>query len=354
MKIIIDIGHPAHVHYFRNFIKIMEDKGHSFLIIAKDRNITYELLDHYKIPFIKRKDYPSSLLGKLLNIPITDLFVIKHAKKFKPDIMIGFSGTHIAHAGKVLNIPSIVIDDTEHATLAHWSYKPFASVILTPRCFYKELGSKQIYFDSYTEYFYLHPNYFEPNPKVLSLLNINEDEDFAIVRFVAWNASHDVNENGLSNNDKIDLIKYLSAKMKVFISSEGDMPLELQKNQFSIPSEYMHDALSYARLYVGEGGTTASESAIIGTPAIYMNNLSMGYINDEKEAGLLYQTAEINKIKEYIETVVSIGKKGFTQKRDNLLKDKIDPTAFLIWFVENYPRSVQTMKNNSDYQYRFK
>jgi len=27
MKILIDIGHPAHVHYFRNFIKMMESNG---------------------------------------------------------------------------------------------------------------------------------------------------------------------------------------------------------------------------------------------------------------------------------------------------------------------------------------
>jgi predicted glycosyltransferase len=46
MKILIDIGHPAHVHYFRNFIKLMEQKGHSFLIIAKNHNITYKLLRH--------------------------------------------------------------------------------------------------------------------------------------------------------------------------------------------------------------------------------------------------------------------------------------------------------------------
>lgn len=354
MKILIDIGHPAHVHYFKNFIKIMEQKGHVFFIIAKNRNITYELLEHYEIPYVKRRDYPSSLIGKLLNIPITDLFVIKHARKFEPNIMMGFSGTHIAHAGKVLNIPSIVIDDTEHATLAHWSYMPFASVILTPKCFYKDLGHKQIYFDSYTELFYLHSKYFEPNAVVLELLNLKKNEEFAIVRFVAWNASHDVNEDGLSNENKIDLINYLSSKMKVFISSEGEMPTKLQKYQFNIPSEYMHDALYYAKLYVGEGGTTASEAAVIGTPAIYMNNLSMGYITDEKNAGLLYQTNDLYETIRHIDTIISIGKDGFEQKTDNLLKNKINPTEFLIWFVENYPESSKIMKDNPDYQYRFK
>jgi hypothetical protein len=42
------------------------------------------------------------------------------------------------------------------------------------------------------------------------------------------------------------------------------------------------------------------------------------------------------------------------EKRNTMLKDKIDYTAFLIWFIENYPKSASIMKENPDYQYRFK
>ena len=37
-----------------------------------------------------------------------------------------------------------------------------------------------------------------------------------------------------------------------------------------------------------------------------------------------------------------------------MLKEKIDVTDFMIWFIENYPKSVQTMKVNPDYQYKFR
>ena len=43
-----------------------------------------------------------------------------------------------------------------------------------------------------------------------------------------------------------------------------------------------------------------------------------------------------------------------TKKRQNMLNDKIDVTAFMVWFVENYPESEKTIKKNPDYQYRFK
>ena len=45
MKILIDTGHPVHVHYFRNFIKIMEKKGHEFIVIFRNKEIEHYLLN---------------------------------------------------------------------------------------------------------------------------------------------------------------------------------------------------------------------------------------------------------------------------------------------------------------------
>ena len=49
------------------------------------------------------------------------------------------------------------------------------------------------------------------------------------------------------------------------------------------------------------------------------------------------------------------GKNFFTKELDQaLLDDKIDVTSFLVWFVENYPKSFQLMNENPDYQLKFK
>ena len=58
MKIHIDINHPAHVHYFKNFIKIMEEKGHSFVVTNRDSKIINQLLDAYGIQHIIRNRRP--------------------------------------------------------------------------------------------------------------------------------------------------------------------------------------------------------------------------------------------------------------------------------------------------------
>ena len=355
MKILIDIGHPAHVHYFKHFIRIMKGKGHEFLIVARDKEITHELCNCYDLPYLSRGSGGKSLLGKLFYIPKADLFIYRQAKKFKPDILLSFSSTYAAHVSKLIGKPHITLDDTEHAKFELLMYPPFTDTILNPSCFTKDLGVKQIFFNSYTELLYLHSNNFNPNKKVLELLNIKENEEYAIVRFVSWNASHDVAEAGLSNSNKIELVQSLSKKLKVFVSSEGNMPKEIEKYQFSLPSELMHDALAFARLYVGEGGTTASEAAILGTPAVYINNLSMGYIEDEKKAGLLFQTTNNEEIGKYIDFIlVANTKRTFKDKAIEFTKMKINPTDFLVWFIENYPESIKIIKENPDYQYKFK
>ena len=44
----------------------------------------------------------------------------------------------------------------------------------------------------------------------------------------------------------------------------------------------------------------------------------------------------------------------FEERRQTMLRDSIDVTAFFVWLIENYPESVGIMKENPDYQYRFR
>jgi predicted glycosyltransferase len=361
MKILIDIGHPAHVHYFRNFIKIMEKNGHKFLIIAKNRSIVPYLLKYYNIPFILRKNYPKNIFGKFFQIIFTDLFVIKEVKKFKADLLLGFSGTHVSHAGVILNIPSIIFDDTDNANLAHASYKNFASSILTPTCFKKKFGKKQIYFNSFMELCYLHPKYYKPDSSILNLIGIKKDEKYVIIRFVSWNSNHDLGHKGISQKNKLKIVKEFSKYARVFISSEKNLPKELKKYEIKFPPEKIHDALAYSNLLFGESATMASECACLGVPSIYHDSIGRGYTEEEeKKYGLVFNFSETNKdqdlsIKKGIDILNDKNStKNYKKKRNKILDDKIDVTAFMIWFVENYPKSKKLMNENPNYQLKFK
>ncbi len=359
MKILIDIGHPAHVHYFRNFIKLMQHKGHEFFVSARERSIIHYLLNYYKIAYYNRGRGRNGVLGKLLYMILVDVRLLLKSFSFKPDVYISFASPYTAQVSWLFKKPHIVLDDTEHARFGHLLYKPFSKTFLNPLCFKKDFGVRQIRFNGYSELFYLHPNYYSPDNSIFQLLNLQSNDKYVLLRFVSWEASHDIGHSGLDISTKKQLVNLFSNKgFKVFISSESE-----NNNSFfdpyliKIPPERMHDVLNYCELFVAESGTMASEAAILGTPVVYVNSLPlMGYLEEEQNAGILFHFSSSEGVIEKINELLSSPnlKESFQLCRQKILADKIDPTAFLAWFVENYPESVKIMKDEPDYQLRFK
>lgn len=357
MKILIDINHPAHVHYFRNFFKIMKSKNHSLIVTSRNKEIAFKLLEHYEIPFISRGDGSNSFLGKFFYLLNADLKLYKIGRKFKPDLLLSFLHPYPAHVAKLLGVPHITFSDTEHANLHHKLTVPYTTLILTPSVYTKNLGEKQVKFDGYMELCYLHPNYFTPNSEIFRYLNISSNEKFAILRFVSWTAIHDFGYKGFSMEQKISIVNEIKKYCRVFISCEGEFPEELKQYRIKIPPHLMHDALNYATLYVGEGATMASEAAILGTPAIYINPLVLSYCEEEeKKYNLLSHFPQFEGIIEKINSLLTDEnlKETFKLRQAKLLNDKIDVTSFMVWFIENYPNSYEELKRNPDYQLKFK
>ncbi|MFZ2865491.1 MAG: DUF354 domain-containing protein [Ignavibacteriaceae bacterium] len=357
MKILIDIGHPAHIHYFRNFISIMMSKGHEFLITSRDKEVTFELLSAYKLSYISRGKGRKNIIGKMIYLFQGVYTIYKASKKFNPDLFVSFGSPYAAQASSLIKKPHVVFDDTEHSKFEQLMYKPFSKSIITPEVFFKDMGVKQIRFNSYMELCYLHPKYFYPKQEIFKQLNININTKYVILRFISWDANHDIGEKGLSYEYKIKLINELNKKYRVFISSEGILPKYFIKFKLNIKPEYLHSVLFYAQLYIGEGSTTAAECSILGTPSIYVNSLFVSYCAElEEKYGLLYIFNKEKGVLEKARELLSMPnlKDEWHKRRMKMLSEKIDVTAFMVWFIENYPQSVKIMKENPAYQYRFK
>lgn len=342
MRIFIDIGHPAHVHYFRNFIKIMESKGHKFFITARDKEMTHYLLNHYNIKFVSRGKGGKGTLGKIFNIIKTDYYMYKLSKRFDPNIFLSFGSLYTAHVSKLLRKYHIAFDDTEHAKYEHMLYVPFTDEIYTPKWFFKNFGTKHKKFNGLMELTYLHPKYFQPNESILDTLNLSTNEPFVIIRFVSWNASHDIGESGLTKKMKYKLVKELSFYAKVFISSEGDIPTDLNQYSINIPPEKMHDVLAFASLYIGESPTMTTESALLGTPAICISSwaCNCGNFRWLKKYDLIY-CFEPNNENYALDKAISIlkdnrSKMDWLENKNKYLNHVIDVNKFIINKVENY------------------
>ena len=338
MKVFVDINHPAHVHFFKNLVWDMHDRGHDFFISSRDKEVALDLLDAYDIEYFNRGRGYSGVVGKSWGILDIDYKLYRHAKKFKPDVFLGLHNTYTAHLGKLMGKPSITFTDTEHARLANFMTFPFTDVICTPTCFMKDLGGKHVKYEGYHELAYLHPDRFKPDQSVLDDVGVGVNEKFFILRFVSWGASHDRGQSGFGLDEGKHLIEGLSDYGRVFVISEDRRP-DLDEYRLDIAPERIHDLLHYATMYIGEGATMASEAACLGTPAVYVNTLTLGYLEEqEKRYGLTYNfrksNAAIKKVFELLEK--NNLKSEWRNKRDKMLADKVDVTSWMVEFIEKY------------------
>jgi len=360
MRIICDAGHPAHIHLFKNALWQLERNGHRFLITTRDKEVTLDLLRKYGMEHVSFGRRYTDILGKAYGMFKFNSKMLSVARRFSADLFISHGSMYAAHAASLLNRPHISTEDTGNMEQI-WLYKPFTKAILTSKCFDRDLGINQVRYDGYHELAYLHPKYYKPNTDVLNMLGMRAGERYVILRFVSWRASHDLAHHGISAQNKIRAAREFSRYARVLISSETPLENELRKYQMTLKPEFMHDAIYYSSLLYGESGTMASESAVLGTPAIFLDDVGRYYTAEqEKKYGLVFNYSESlvdqdRSIEKGVELLKKVDlKKDFIARRNNMLSDKIDVTAFLGWFVENYPFSHDIMRKNPEYQLRFK
>ncbi|KYC45398.1 MAG: hypothetical protein APG12_01154 [Candidatus Methanofastidiosum methylothiophilum] len=336
-KIIIDIGHPAHVHFFKNFIWEMEKRGHEILITARRKESAFELLNYYGFEFIDLGANKKGLFNKALGLVSNDIKLLKISRKFKPEILTGIGSPYIAQVSKLLGLKSVLFTDTEHASLINKLSVPFSTFVLTPSCFLKDLGSKQVRYDGYHELAYLHPNWFKEEKGFLKELGIKKNEKYFLLRSVSWQASHDVGYSGIKREDMKKIIELLNDKGRVFLSSEYQDSAFEEYTIKAHPAK-IHTLMAHSSLYFGEGATMASESAILGIPSLYISPLlgTMGNFEElEKKYGLIYSFKDAASAIPYLAQLIENDKiSEWKKKRERLLKDKIDVTSFMIDFFE--------------------
>ena len=365
------VGHPKHVHIRKNIINNLERDGHEVKIVARSKDITLYLLNIYGFKYeIVGKNY-KNIIKKAYGMFESDIKALKVAKKFKPDIL-AWGGPYLAHVSALIGKPHIDFTDTEHATLANWLSFPFTDVIITPSCYKGKINPKKhVTYNGYEELTYLHPKYFKPDTSVLDDLGLSKNDKFIIMRIISWEAAHDIRSRGFSRDFLEKAIKSLEKYGHVFITSERKLNKNLEKYKISIAPEKLHSALYYASLYFGEGGTTATESALLGTPSVHVEGVltRSGELKDVIQAqnigvrdelvnkyGLCYTFADqylaLNKALEILDD--NNAKRKQKEKLKRVLEEKIDVTAFMTDFIERYPESFYDYMSKREIEREFR
>ena len=360
MKIVFGLGHPAHFHLYKHIMQTLQQR-HNVEIYFSDKDILRKLLATTDLPYtsIAQPKINETILSKASKLIFSTKMLYHKLKDNKPDLFVGCL-SQLSWVSHMLGTKSIfnAEDDITYTFLQAFITYPFVDTILTSQVVKTgPFSYKQIGYAGYHKLAYLHPNWFTPDEAIKK--KYIHDSHYYLIRTVCQNAYHDVNAKGMDLITLKKTVAFLKNYGAVYISSEKKLPSEMQKYALSISEKDIHHILYYSDMLIGDSQSMTVESAMLGTPSIRLNNFAnkISILNElEHKYGLTYSISPKQKdnLIPLIEKIKSINKEEFRTRRFALLKDKIDVSAFLIWFIENYPKSIIEFKKNPSIQYQFR
>lgn len=364
MNVLVYLGHPAQYHFIKFTAKQLIEDGHQVKILIKTKDILEDLLkedgwQYVNIQAVSRKNTKWSILKASLQ---RTWRVLSIARSFGADLLIG-TDSSIAQAAWLLRKPAITTleDDVDVIyNLARLTF-PFTDSILVPEpCRVGKWEAKKIPYYGYMKLAYLHPNRFSPSRSVVERYGIQGN--YILIRLAKLVAHHDAGIKGLSINLVHRIInKVQDAGLSVYISSESELGPDLLPFQLHINHTDIHHVMAYASLLISDSQSMSVEAAMLGVPSIRFSDFA-GRISVLDELENKYSltfgikptdTVSLeNKIQELL--ALPDIKQECAKRRNRMLADKIDVTAFLTWYIEDYPNSREIIRNNPDYQLRFR
>lgn len=353
VRLLFDLLHPTHVHVFRNLIAELTARGHQVYVTMREKDVTRELLEQHQIPY-QRLSRQRSGLGLALEFVERGARLWRAVAEFEPDFLVGCMGPSIAPVGRLRRFsrgtlgrsqrrgrPRVVVFyDTEMAALTNSFVYPLADYVCTADCYQARVPGNHITYPSYQQLAYLHPRRFTPDPNVVKEVGIEPDSRYFLVRFVAYQSSHDLGVKSIPLSKKLELIHGLARHGRVLVSSEKPLPAELEPFALRLPASRLHHVLAFASLLVGESATMASEAACLGVTAVYISPHGRGYTDEqERRYGLVHNFTGVRFAADWAQAAVSLASDASVvararAARQRLLTDKMDLTAWMLRLLE--------------------
>ncbi|MEE2829058.1 MAG: DUF354 domain-containing protein [Myxococcota bacterium] len=332
MRLLFDVLHPAHVHFFRPLAEHARGSGGEVLFTARKKDVTVSLLEAYGLPYEVLTEIGGGPVGLAREMAQRTWRLARRVRSFKPELLLGIMGPVIAPVGRLCGVPSWVFYDTETATATNRFVYPLCNRLFVPEAYRASLPAKAERYPGYHELAYLHPRHFEVDATVREEAGLEPDEDFAVVRLVSWEASHDIGDSGFS--DPVGFVQRLATRIRVLITAERGVPPELRDLTVRVRPERIHHLLGEAALYVGEGATMAAEAAILGTPAVFVHTARLGYMLELEESyRLLHNEPQQERVEEIVGGWLDdlpASRSVWKERRAAMLEERIDVADWLI------------------------
>lgn len=295
MKYIFELNHPKHYYQFKYVMQILKSRGHEISVLARDKDVLLNVLQEEHVGYTVFGKHRKTMLSKVLGTFGLMFKYIAIVKERRPDVFVSKASWYGSAMAKIFHKKSVIFPDSEVVKVTNRYVVPMCTKVVTPDSFRLDYGSKHYRIKGIFEDCYLSPHVFQADEAVIEKYGLKRP--YAVVRFVGWFANHDVGKSGFNQREKEELVQAISKNINVYISSENDLPDELEPYRLPTPASVIHDVLSFADLYIGDSQTMASEAALLGTPAIRSNsfvgpNDMSNFIMLQEKYGLLYNVAE--------------------------------------------------------------
>ncbi len=310
MTYLFELSHPKHYYQFRYIINLLKSRGEKVSVLARQKDVLINLLDEEGVPYIIPGKHGKRLLSKLFAIPGLWWNYLKIVRKISPDFIISKASPYAVLVKPFIKSKLVITPDSEVVNLTKRFVAPFSDIIITPESFNFSYGRNHKRIDGFFEETYLSPKAFSPDEELVKSLGIDTEKPYFLLRFISWDANHDIYQFGFSEKEKYELISLLQPFGKVYISAERNkLSASLQKYQLHIPASTIHHVLYYASLYIGDSQTMATEAALLGTPSIRYNSFvgenDMSNFKVLESRQMFLNFREFNKVKEYVIKLVN-------------------------------------------------
>ena len=340
MRVLFDFVHPANSLVFFHTIRNLKAEGADVRVVSRHKDVLVPLLDEMGIEHSPITTAGEGKIGLAKELLQRDYRLWKVAREFRPDVMVGFGGVAISHVGKLTGIPSISFYDTEHAGLQLRLALPFITEWHVPESWQGRVAEgRTFHFRGGKQFTYLHPNHFRANPDIARTAGWDPARDNFMVRTVAWKANHDQGRSGIPSDQLRAIVADLSARGKVHISAEGDLPPDLEADRYRGTPNQFHHMHGHCRLYCGESITIASEAVMLGVPVLLQIDKEYCYVTEQQEAGLIRRFGPADNAVTAIGQALAESQESFQQRAQTFVSSRGDLNEYILRQIHRVARA---------------
>ncbi len=342
MRVLFQLGHPAHFHLFRNTIADLQRDGHETFVLIRKKDILEDLLKEAKMPYVNiLPSGKKSVWTLLLRLWRVYWFSLRN----HIDVLVG-STPEVAQVAWLLRRRSVIMAEDDASIVPQFikAVRPFVDNYLSPvSCDNGVLEKNTTHYQGFHKLAYLHPSRFTPDPSVVDQYFPHEKPYF-LLRFAQLNAYHDVcaHAQGMDDATAQRLVEMLLPHGAVYITSERPLPDSLEQYRLRINTLDIHHVMAFATLFIGDSQSMAVEAAMLGVPSIRYNDF-VGRIGVLEELEKKYQltvgisASQPDILLLMVDKLLSTPELHslFQKRRSKMLADKIDVASYITSFIES-------------------